>query len=146
MFIIKQFNELTTDELYDILAVRTAVFVVEQTCPYQEVDGIDKRACHVYWLEDGKILAYLRVFHDESDPSLAHMGRILTVRRGIGLGARLLDEGIRVARETMGAKRIYIEAQVYARGFYERAGFIKTTEEFLEDGIPHMGMELTLGK
>ena len=138
--VVKTFDELNTRELYEILRVRAAVFVVEQECAYQDVDGIDLRSVHAFlWDEDG-IHAYLRVF--EKDARTAQMGRMLTVQRGAGLGGRLLKEGIRIARDVLKKDVLYIEAQTYATGFYEREGFKVTSEEFLEDGIPHVKMEL----
>ena len=140
-FTAKTFEELTTDELYELLRVRTAVFVVEQDCPYQEVDGEDKEALHV-WLadEEGTMYAYLRAFPRE-DGSI-QMGRVLTMDRGTGLGKELLDAGIPAVLSHFDTDYIFIEAQVYATGFYEPYGFVICGEEFLEDGIPHIPMEL----
>lgn len=138
--VVKTFDELNTRELYEILRVRAAVFVVEQECAYQDVDGIDHKAVHAFLRDEGGIQAYLRVF--EKDARTAQMGRMLTVKRGAGLGGRLLKEGIRVARDVLKKDILYIEAQCYATGFYEREGFRITSEEFLEDGIPHVQMEL----
>ena len=138
--VVKTFDELNTWELYEILRVRAAVFVVEQECAYQDVDGIDPKAVHVFLRDEVGIQAYLRVF--EKDERTAQMGRMLTVQRGAGLGARLLKEGIRIARDVLKKDVLYIEAQSYAIGFYEREGFKVTSEEFLEDGIPHVKMEL----
>ena len=140
--VVKTFDELNTRELYEILRVRAAVFVVEQECAYQDVDGIDQRAVHAFLRDENGIQAYLRVF--EKDACTAQMGRMLTVQRGAGLGGRLLKEGIRIARDVLKKDVLYIEAQSYAIGFYEREGFRVTSEEFLEDGIPHVQMELKL--
>ena len=138
--VVKTFEELNTRELYEFLRVRAAVFVVEQECAYQDVDGIDLRAIHAFLQDADGIHAYLRVF--EKDARTAQMGRMLTVERGAGLGGRLLKEGIRIARDVLKKDAPYIEAQCYATGFYERKGFRVTSEEFLEDGIPHVQMEL----
>lgn len=139
---VKHWDELTRDELYDLLAVRTAVFVVEQRCPYQEADGLDRRAWHVF-ARDGEetIQACLRILEPEN--GTAQIGRVLTVNRGTGLGRALMERGIRAAWEKTGARRIRLEAQSYAQGFYETLGFRRTeAPEFLEDGIPHMEMVL----
>jgi ElaA protein len=138
----KYFNELTTTELYEILKARVAVFVVEQTCPYQEVDGNDYDSLHVFYEEEGQVKAYLRSFFISDD--VVQMGRVLTIDRGTGLGGRLLREGIEQIREKQHPRRIYIEAQCYATGYYEREGFEICSEEFLEDGIPHVQMILDL--
>lgn len=138
--VVKTFQELNTYELYEILRVRAAVFVVEQACAYQDVDGIDPRAVHAFLRDEGGLRAYLRVF--EKDERTAQMGRMLTTQRGRGYGGTLLKEGIRVARDVLNKNVICIEAQTYAIGFYEREGFRVASEEFLEDGIPHVKMLL----
>lgn len=141
-FVSKVFSELSTAELYEILRARVNVFVVEQNCPYPELDGIDYNSLHVYYEDNAKPLAYLRAY--EMAPGVVRMGRVLTVERGTGLGGKLLKEGIREIREKFSPERIYIEAQSYAIGFYQREGFVVCSEEFLEDGIPHVKMELLL--
>lgn len=139
---VKRFSELNTDELYSILELRVAVFVVEQECPYAEVDGLDREAVHVWLEEDGKILAYLRVMDRGVESEHVSIGRLLAARRREGLGSRVLSEGIRVAKEYFAADRIYLEAQVYAKGLYEKQGFRTISDEFLLDGIPHVKMLL----
>lgn len=143
---VKSFDELSTVELYEILKVRAAVFVVEQNCVYQDADDTDYRSLHLFYMdgEAREIAAYLRLFRKEDEPGTVQMGRVLTVRRGTGLGGILLKDGIRAARERMNARKIVLEAQCYAAGFYEREGFRKCSGEFLEDGIPHVRMELFL--
>ena len=140
--IMKTFEELTAREVYDILQIRSAVFVVEQTCVYQDIDGVDLAAWHVFLRDDRGIRAYLRAFW--KDETTAQMGRVLTVDRGKGLGMEVLQAGIRTVREEMKAEKIFIEAQTYTIDFYGRVGFRVTGAEFLEDGIPHVPMELEL--
>lgn len=139
-FAVKTFEELTMEELYEILQLRVSVFVVEQQCPYQELDGKDQEALHVFCRDSKGIQAYLRILKPGVSFAEASLGRVFTRQRGTGLGARLLQEGIRVARERLHAHALRIEAQTYARGFYEKAGFRQVSEEFLEDGIPHIQM------
>ena len=141
-FVSKCFDDLTTGELYEILKARCAVFVVEQNCVYQDVDGRDYESLHVFFENEGRITAYLRAFVKE--PGVVQMGRVLTVDRGIGLGGKLLKAGIKEIRAKYNPVKIYIEAQSYAIGFYAREGFRVMSEEFLEDGIPHVKMELVL--
>lgn len=138
----KFFEELTASELYEILKARSQIFVVEQNCVYQDIDGNDYRSLHVFYEENGRVLAYLRSFYIERD--VVKMGRVLTVQHGIGLGGMLLKEGIEQIRAKQAPKRIYIEAQSYATGFYAREGFKICSDEFSEDGIPHKKMELEL--
>ena len=138
----KHWETLTRDEAYDLLAVRTAVFVVEQRCPYQEVDGKDRMAWHVFARDEaGNIRACLRILEPEG--GTVRMGRVLTLERGTGLGRELLRRGIQAAWTKTGARRILLEAQSYAQGFYEKEGFRRTlAPEFVEDGIPHVEMVL----
>ena len=136
--ITKHFSQLTTDELYRILAVRSAVFVVEQNCAYQDPDGLDRKSHHIWMEENGEIKAYLRIFSE--DDQWAKIGRVITTERGRGFGAEILKAGIEGCKTILGRDKIFIEAQCYAVGFYEKGGFVCVGEEFLEDGIPHIRM------
>ena len=142
--IVKTFTELSLQELYEILALRNEVFVVEQNCPYQDIDGRDQTALHVMLCEDESLKAYLRVMPGNAEEAV--IGRVISARRRCGLGTKVLQPGIAVAQSRFGAKRIYLEAQTYARGLYEKQGFVRCGEEFLEDGIPHIPMELLCGE
>lgn len=139
---IKTFEELSALELFEIYRLRVSVFVVEQACPYQEVDEADLTALHV-WLEDEDgMAAYLRVLPPEGQYGPAHIGRVISARRGQGLGAAVVRQGIEAAYNVFGYCGIEIEAQSYAIGFYEKLGFVVTGAKFLLDGIPHVKMEL----
>lgn len=142
--VIKHFDELTNGELYDILKARSDVFVVEQSCPYPDMDGKDKSAYHLFLRDENGIAAYLRVLGAGVSFPEPALGRILTTRRGEGLGAEIVREGIRFAREKLGAEKLRIEAQVYARGFYEKLGFRQCSEPFMDDGIEHIEMILDI--
>ncbi len=142
--VIKHFNELTAFELHEILRIRSQVFVVEQDCVYQDVDGKDLGAYHLYLKDDEGIQACLRVLDKGVSFEDAAIGRVVSIKRRAGLASQLLREGIRVAREKFGADSISLEAQVYARSLYEKQGFRQTSEEFLEDGIPHIKMTLEM--
>lgn len=143
--ICKHFTQLTRDELFQIYKLRVAVFIVEQQCAYPEIDDADQAAYHL-WLQDGDgIAAYLRVLPPGTTFDTASIGRVLAVKRRQGLGSRIVAAGIRAAQEQFGAQTITIEAQTYARALYQRAGFVQTSEEFLEDGIPHIRMEWRAG-
>ena len=140
--LVKKFEELTAAELYRILKLRVDVFVVEQNCPYHELDNCDQKALHI-WLEDEeRIAAYLRVLPRGVKSEWISIGRVIAVKRGIGLGTKVLQAGISAAKERFGADCIYVEAQSYARSLYEKQGFRQISEEFLEDGIPHIKMVL----
>ena len=140
----KYFHELTTTELYELLKSRAEIFVVEQNCIYQDLDDKDYHSLHIFYEENGRIIAYLRAFEKDASTKTAQIGRVLTLNHGIGLGGKLLEDGIMQIREKLNPSTIFIEAQCYATGFYEREGFVISSEEFLEDGIPHVEMILKL--
>lgn len=138
--IVKHFSELTTEELFEIYKLRVSVFVVEQNCPYQEVDDADKDSYHVYMKDENGMQAYLRVIpkgltHDE-----VSIGRVISVKRHCGVGTEIVKAGINVAKTKLNAESIVIGAQTYARKLYEDLGFEQSGDEFLEDGIPHIPM------
>ena len=121
MTAIQKFDGLTTRELYEILKVRSAVFVVEQNCPYQDLDDIDFKSTHITVYNGNKIVAYSRVFKSD-DTGLWHIGRVLTTQRNKRYGLQVMRTSIDEA-ERLGTKTIEIEAQCYAIPFYEKVGF-----------------------
>lgn len=140
---VKRFQEFTPDELYGVMKLRVDVFVCEQKCLAPELDDRDQDAVHVWFSDEDGAQAYLRVLA----PGVEHktypaIGRVLTSKksRGTGLGGKLLAEGIRVTKEIYGDVPIYLEAQVYASGYYEKQGFRIVSDEFILDGIPHYKM------
>lgn len=137
---VKRFDELTVCELYEILKLRIDVFVVEQNCPYREADNMDQAALHVFLKDEDGVQAYLRVMDRGVESEHVSIGRVIASKRGCGLGKRILQEGIAVAKERFDARAIYLEAQVYAEGFYETAGFRRISDPFDIDGIPHIKM------
>ncbi|ORX84576.1 acyl-CoA N-acyltransferase [Anaeromyces robustus] len=140
--IIKKFDELTNKELYELLKIRQEIFVVEQNCPYMDIDGLDYQSIHIFnWNEKDRISSYLRVFMRDSENKVAQIGRVVTLEHGKGLGGKILHKRVEVAIQQLHAKKIYLEAQTYAIGFYEREGFKVVSEPFLEDDIPHVKME-----
>ena len=139
----KLFRELTVDELYELLRVRAEVFVVEQDCVYQDLDGDDQVSVHLWLTKGDKVVALCRVCPAGTHMEEVSIGRVITTERGKGYGKRIMLEGIKVAQEHFNAKRIDIEAQEYARGFYEQVGFRQSSEPFMLDGIPHIRMTWT---
>ena len=140
--LIKKYNELTIDELYEILKLRSIVFVVEQNCIYQDLDDIDKRAYHIFMKEKDKpeVNVYIRVF--EKDKDTAQIGRVVTAQnyRRKGYATKLMLKGIEIAKNEMKKTKVYLEGQVYVAEFYQKLGFKIISDEFLEDGIPHYKM------
>ena len=136
----KAFSELTTAELYELLRIRSEVFVVEQDCVYQDLDNDDQPAIHLWLEEDGRIVALCRVCPAGTHMDEVSIGRVITTVRGKGYGKQMMLAGSEAAREHFGAKRIEIEAQEYAKAFYEQVGFRQSSEPFILDGIPHIRM------
>lgn len=184
----KKFDELSAEELYEILKSRIEIFVIEQECIFQDCDDRDY-GYHVFCRnEAGRVTGYMRIYEIEEEPDVilidgkavwsgnltdeqikagtkvpdydvasddsdnsegkrknartVQMGRVLTLDHGRGLGKELLDAGIQTAWNQMGADRIFIEAEDYVEGYYAKAGFIRTSDVFLKDEIPHIHMEL----
>ena len=140
--IIKLYKDLTIDELYEILKLRSIVFVVEQNCIYQDLDDIDKTSYHIFMKEkdNPEIKVYLRVF--EKDKDTAQIGRVVTAqdKRRKGYASELIKKGIEIAKNELKKNKVYLEGQVYASKLYEKLGFKIISDEFLEDGIPHYKM------
>ena len=139
----KPFAELTAAELYELLRVRSEVFVVEQNCVYQDLDGDDQRAIHLWLTVEDRLVAMARVCPAGSHLSEVSIGRVITTQRGRGYGRQIMLRAIEAAVGHFGATRIDIEAQEYARGFYESVGFRRSSDTFMLDGIPHIRMTWT---
>jgi ElaA protein len=141
-FFIKEFKELTTSELYEILQLRSEVFVVEQDCVYQDLDGKDQKALHVIGIKEGEIIAYTRLFNSGQYFDTPSIGRVVVkdTERKYGYGHHLIKTSIQAIVDNYSESKITISAQTYLKKFYESHGFIKVGEEYLEDGIPHIKM------
>ncbi|QGY44944.1 GNAT family N-acetyltransferase [Maribellus comscasis] len=141
-FEFKYFSELSLEELYEILQLRAEIFVVEQDCVYNDLDGLDKNAVHQFLREDGKIVAYSRLLKPGTRFSEYSIGRVIVKKseRGKGIGCRMMKDAMSFILNNWNATKIKISAQKYLQNFYESLGFIIVTEEYLEDGIPHYGM------
>ncbi|AUC21580.1 GNAT family N-acetyltransferase [Polaribacter sejongensis] len=142
-FIIKSFSELNTTELYNILQLRSEVFVVEQDCVYQDVDFKDQKALHVFGLKEDKIIAYTRIFKPGVYFKNASIGRVVVAanERKYGFGHDLIKASIKAIKTHFKVDEITISAQKYLKKFYETHQFIQVGEEYLEDGIPHIRMD-----
>lgn len=141
--IYKKFAELNTKELYEILKARAEIFILEQKINYQDMDNIDYDSLHCFFMEDNKVIAYLRAFY-ENNKDTVKIGRVLTLEHGKGIGQELMIQSIEVIKEKMKCQKIVMHAQKHAIGFYEKFGFKTVSDEFLEEGIVHVTMELEL--
>lgn len=137
---IKRFSELSAEELYTLLKLRQDVFILEQKCFYPDLDDCDQDALHIWLEDDDGIAAYLRLMDRGVKSPYVTMGRVVAAKRGCGLGAEIVRQGISAAKERFHADTVYLEAQCYAQGFYEKLGFHPVSKPFDEDGIMHIGM------
>jgi ElaA protein len=137
-FTARPFDDLSTEELYELLQLRSEVFVVEQQCPYQDLDGFDADGWHLTGREEGELVAYARWYVDEE--GWVRLGRIAVRRQWRRQG--LAQQAVLCALAVIGQRPVKIHAQSYLRAFYERLGFAVVGEEFMEDGIPHLEMQL----
>jgi|TARA_R110000744_G_scaffold150171_5_gene263323 ElaA protein len=139
---IKRFQELDAQELYDVLQLRSEVFVVEQDCVYQDMDYKDQLALHIIGYKNNKIVAYTRVFKQGDYFKEASIGRVVVRKseRQYGYGLEIMEASIETIFKNFGTMLIHISAQKYLTKFYTSLGFRVVGEEYLEDGIPHVGM------
>lgn len=138
----KTFQELSNLELYQILQLRTEVFVVEQHCVYQDMDGKDTKALHVMGKKDNDIIAYTRIFKPGDYMDHASIGRVVvkkSMREG-GYGKEIMLASIKVIANKLKESIIHLSAQTYLQKFYEELGFRAVGETYLEDDIPHILM------
>ncbi len=143
-FTCKAFHDLSLEELYEIMYLRQAVFVVEQDCPYIDADGKDQASWHLCGKDEkGVLVAYTRIVpKGVSYPGYVSIGRVITSQavRKLGLGRQLMEESIAACTYLFGKGAIKISAQSYLLHFYQSLGFEPQGEEYLEDGIPHCAM------
>ena len=140
---IKRFDALSLQDLYNLLQLRSEVFVVEQNCVYQDIDGKDEKAIHLIGEDNGKIVAYARLFKPAAYFEQASIGRVVVKEsyRDKKLGHLLMREAIRVIETHFEETKITISAQLYLKKFYESHGFVQNSDMYLEDDIPHIEMK-----
>ncbi|SNR52142.1 GNAT family N-acetyltransferase [Lutibacter flavus] len=140
--ITKKFSDLSADELYAILQLRSEVFVVEQDCVYQDIDYKDQKAIHVLGYKNKKLVAYTRIFKPGDYFNEASIGRVVVTKneRKFGYGHIIMKYSIEAIKSFFDEKVIKISAQKYLKEFYESHEFIQVGKEYLEDGIPHIAM------
>ncbi|PGM68837.1 GNAT family N-acetyltransferase [Bacillus cereus] len=141
---LKKFDELTNIELYNLLKERTLVFVVEQNCPYPEVDGKDPFSYHLFKEDNGEIIAYLRIVPAGVSYQEISIGRVFVKKeyRGQGIAEELLKKGLDFIQNELKEKTVKIQSQDYLRKFYSSFGFQTISQTYLEDNIPHVDMLL----
>tara|TARA_R110002012_G_scaffold321377_2_gene548904 strand:- start:2580 stop:3023 length:444 start_codon:yes stop_codon:yes gene_type:complete len=140
--VTKNFNDLTVDDVYAILQLRSEVFVVEQDCVYQDIDYKDQKAVHIIGYKNEKIVAYTRLFKPNDYFELASIGRVVVAKseRKHKYGYQIMEASITAVNAIFNETEIKISAQCYLEKFYTNLGFKPTGKTYLEDGIPHMAM------
>ncbi len=135
----KRFEDLSKEELYEILKVRAEVFVCEQNIVYNDMDGVDLEAYHCYIRKDGKIISYARVYLEEGK---VHLGRVLTLKeyRRKGYAQELINSCLALAKREFGADKMYLAAQVYVKSLYQGLGFEQISDLYYIDGLEHVDM------
>jgi ElaA protein len=141
-FYTKKFDNLSTNELYQILYLRSEVFVVEQNSIYQDIDNKDQKAIHILGYKNQKLIAYARIFKPNDYFKLASIGRVVIVKeqRDFKYGYNLMEVAIKAISEYFNEKTIVISAQEHLENFYSKLGFKRKGNTYLEDGIPHIKM------
>lgn len=139
---VKSFNELSIQELYNLLQLRSEVFVVEQDCVYQDLDGKDDKALHVLGIKENKIVAYTRIFKPGDYFKEASIGRVVVDKdeRAFKYGYDIMETSVVAIKQHFKTSIIKISAQCYLGKFYSNLGFKPVGEGYLEDGIPHIAM------
>jgi ElaA protein len=138
---IKKFSELSLKELYSLLKLRVDIFVVEQNCPYPEIDNGDYEAIHFFCKQEEVVISYVRVM--TSDEGIVRIGRVVTQDnfRGKGLSGKLMESAMLFIHKYYSGTKIVLAAQEHLQAFYARFGFSSISDMYLEDGIPHVDME-----
>lgn len=141
-YFIKSFHELTNDELYQLLKARVDIFVVEQACPYPDLDDFDQEAMHYFLKDKDKLGALVRLLPSGSRYHEASIGRVLVAEsyRGYGYARDIMTRAIDYIQNEWGERRIKLQAQLYLEKFYASLGFKRITNEYVEDNIPHVDM------
>lgn len=139
---VKSFDKLSTKELYDLLQLRSEVFVVEQDCVYQDIDGKDQKALHILGFKDELLVAYTRIFKPGDYFELASIGRVVVKenQRLYKYGYDIMKASIQAIKTEYNQTKIKISAQCYLKRFYNNLNFLEVGEQYLEDGIPHVAM------
>lgn len=142
---LKKFDDLANEELHDIFRLRVDIFIVEQNCPYPEVDGKDPKSLHLMYKENGEIVAYARILPPGVSYDEASIGRVVVAEshRGSGLGYVLLEQAVKATLAEYN-QPVKIGAQAHLEKYYGFAGFVKASDVYLEDDIPHIDMLLSL--
>lgn len=140
--ILKKYEELTLDELYKILKLRSDVFIVEQQCAYGDLDLLDQKALHLWMEDEDGIQAYIRILDRGLESDYLSFSRVISLKRRQGIATKLLKEAIQIVHKVYGEGPIYLEGQLYVKDLYDKLGFKEISGVIEIDGIPHVKMLL----
>lgn len=143
-FKAKKFDELSLNELYEILKSRTEIFLLEQSIVCQDMDDVDYNSLHCFMWQNGRVIAYLRAFCEKENSKIVTVGRVLTLNHGEGIGTMLMQKSMEEIKKQFDCNKITLHAQKQASGFYKKLGFYIVSDEFLEEGVVHVSMEMNV--
>lgn len=143
-FLAKRFSELSVAELYEIIKSRNEIFLLEQNIICQDLDDVDYESLHCFFTDGQRVIAYLRAFCSDQENGVVTVGRVLTLEHKKGLGSELMQKSMEEIKKQFTCKKVSVHAQKQAVGFYEKQGFHTVSDEFLEEGVVHVTMELTV--
>ena len=141
-FIVKSFSELTLVELYEIIKSRSEIFLLEQNIVCQDLDDVDYGSVHCFFFDGKRVTAYLRAFALDKDT--VTIGRVLTLEHRKGFGSELMKRSMEEIQKRFQCKKISLHAQKHEVEFYSKLGFHITSDEFLEEGVIHVTMEIEI--
>ncbi len=142
IFNAKTFDELINSELYEIIRSRAKVFLLEQKIMCLDADGVDYDSLHCFVTDGNEVTAYLRAFSVGDDT--VSVGRVLTLHHGRGDGKQLMEKSIKAIKKHFNCKKITLHAQKHVQGFYKKLGFKTVSDEFMEEGVVHVIMEIEI--
>lgn len=143
-FCAKAFQELTAAQVYEILKSRSEIFILEKDIRCLDMDDVDYRSIHCFLGEGSRVVAYLRAFYEDEKKTAVRIGRVLRLKHREGLGRELMCKSLEYIKSAMACRKISLHSQAYVCGFYEKFGFTAASEPFVEEGIPHVAMELEI--
>ena len=144
IFTAKTFDELSTSELYEIMKSRAEIFLLEQNIICQDLDDVDYKSLHCFFIDGNRVTGYLRAFLSDEENNIVTVGRVLTLKHRSGMGTELMNKSIEAIKKHFTCEKITVHAQKQAEGFYEKIGFVITSDEFLEEGVVHVTMEMNI--
>lgn len=142
--VIKNFDELSNREIYEILRARSQVFIVEEKMNCQDMDYIDFHSRHYFIEEQGRVLSYMRVYYEDETKKTIKIGRVLSIKRLVGLGRKLFESSLFDIKGYFKADKIVLHSQKQAIVFYEKLGFKVISDEYLEEDVVHTTMMLKI--